>query len=308
MRILYRAMWGQPVALAEFASPQTLVGRSDGVPRSRLNSPAQSGSIDPQAYGGYLRTIPGRLRVDLAWENLRSFLPSESDAAALDVGGGTGQLAVRLAACGFRVTVLDGSEAMLAEAERASSRAHLRHRISLVHGDAARLPHLFSPTSFAVIACHNVIEFVERPAEVLQAIRALLARRNDAVASLIVRNRAGEVLAAGIKNGDLVAAEKNLTAPNVHAKLLDQLVAVFTPQELRGMLASAELRILAEFGIRVFSDYLPEQFVNEGSNYPALLALERKLGARPDFAAIARYVQVIARPHGAESERQRESR
>jgi S-adenosylmethionine-dependent methyltransferase len=262
-----------------------------------LNSPAQSGSIDPQAYGDYLRTVPGRLRVDLAWENLRSFLPSEPDAAALDVGGGTGETAVRLADCGFRVTVLDVSEGMLAETERAAMETDLRHRITLVHGDAGQLPRLFSPASFTVIVCHNVIEFVERPAEVLQAINSLLVRRHHAVASVIVRNRAGEVLSAALKNGDLATAERNLTTPNVGVKLFDQLAAVFTPRNLREMVAAAGLDNLAEFGIRVFSDYLPDQYVNEDSNYSALLALERKLGSQPDFAAISRYLQIIARPH-----------
>ena len=266
-----------------------------------MNSSAQTGSIDPQAYGDYLRTIPGRLRADLAWENLREFLPSQSDAAALDVGGGTGDLAVRLAECCFKVTVLDVSEAMLAETERASMEANLRHRITLIHGDAGQLPHLFAPASFTVIVCHNVIEFVERPIEVLQAVSSLLVRGDNALASLIVRNRAGEVLSAAIKNGDLVAAERNLTAPNVRAKLVDQLVAVFTPQELRDMLVSAGLDTLAEFGIKVFSDYLPEQFENE-SNYSALLALEGKLGAQPDFAAIARYIQIIARPRRSDNQ------
>ena len=261
-----------------------------------MNSSAQSGSIDPQAYGDYLRTIPGRLRANLAWENLREFLPSRSDAAALDVGGGTGDMAVRLAECGFKVTVLDVSEAMLAETERASMEANLRHRITLIHGDAGRLPHLFSPASFTVIVCHNVIEFVERPVEVLQAVSSLLVRGDNAVASLIVRNRAGEVLSAAIKNGDLVAAERNLTAPSVRPKLVDQLATLFTPRELREMVVSAGMNTLAEFGIGVFSDYLPEQSGNEASDYSALLALERKLGAQPDFAAIARYIQITARP------------
>jgi hypothetical protein len=99
-----------------------------------------------------------------------------------------------------------------------------------------------------------------------------------------------------------------LTAPNVCAKLTDQLAAVFTPRELRDMLDSAGLNTLAEFGIRVFSDYLPEQFVSAGPNYSALLALERKLGAQPDFAAIARYTQLIARAHQADKDVPRQTK
>ena len=213
-------------------------------------------------------------------------------------------MVVRLAERGFQVTVLDSSEAMLAETERAAAEANLRRRITLVHGDAGQLQRLFSPASFAVIVCHNVIEFVERPAEVLQAISSLLLRGDQAIASVMVRNRAGEILSAALKNGDLAAAEKNLTTSSVRAKLVDQLVAVFSPPELRDMLASAGLNTGAEFGIRVLSDYLPEQYLHQDSNYSTLLALERKLGAQPDFAAIARYIQMIARPSHKPAPRQ----
>jgi hypothetical protein len=158
------------------------------------------------------------------------------------------------------------------------------------------LTQLFPPDSFAVIVCHNLLEFVDKPTEVLQALRSLLMRRDTAMASVMVRNRAGEVLSAAIKNGDLGAAERNLTASKVPAKLMDEPVSLFTPQQLRHLLATAKLDPLSEFGIRVLSDYLPEQFLNEQTNYSGLLGLERTLGARAEFAAIARYTQMIARP------------
>jgi S-adenosylmethionine-dependent methyltransferase len=253
--------------------------------------------MDPIAYRDYLRTFPGRLRCDLAWENLRGFLPSERGATVLDVGGGTGQMAVRLAAAGFAVTVLDASEAMLGEAERAATEAQVRSQLTLVQGDAAELTRLFPPASFSVITCHNVLELMDHPAEVLRAIPTLL-RRDDVVASIVVRNRAGEVLSAALKNGDLAAAERNLTARQVTAKLNDQPVSVFSPQEMRQLVTLAGLERRAEYGIRVFSDYLPESSTTETSNYAALLEMEQTLGAQPDFAAIARYTQLIVRPHG----------
>jgi len=254
--------------------------------------------MDPVAYRDYLRTFHGRLRCDLAWENLRGFLPSERGATALDVGGGTGEMAVRLAAAGFAVTVLDTSEAMLAETERAATEAKVRSHLTLVQGEAGELTRLVPLASFSVITCHNVLEFMERPAEVLRAIPALLLRRDDVVASIVVRNRAGEVLSAALKSGDLATAERNLTARKVTAKLIDQPVSVFSPPEMRQLVTLAGLEMLAEYGVRVFSDYLPESSTRETSNYAALLEMEQKLGAQPDFAAIARYTQLIVRPRG----------
>jgi SAM-dependent methyltransferase len=253
-------------------------------------------TIDATAYSDYLGTVQGRLRADLAWENLREFLPPKPQRRALEVGCGTGEMALRLAALGFQVTALDVSDTMLAETKRTAAEAGLQVLISVVCSNAEQLSNLFSPSSFDVIVCHNLLEFVDRPSELLRAIELLLAPGNDAVASVIVRNRAGEVLSAALKACDLAAAEANLTAPKVRARLIDAPVSVFTPAELRSMLFAAGLEVLAECGVRAFSDYLPQELVNDPANYTRLLTLEQKLGKQPDFAAIARYTQMIVRP------------
>jgi S-adenosylmethionine-dependent methyltransferase len=261
-----------------------------------VTRPAQSGSVGAAAYADYLRTVEGRLRADLAWENLRGFLPTQPQSQALDVGCGTGKMAVLLGTVGFRVTAVDASASMLAETERAVAEAGLQASVRMVCSHAEQLSNLFSPSSFGVIVCHNLLEFVDRPLKLLTSVRQLLASDARAVASLIVRNRAGEVLSAALKAGDLVAAEDNLTAPKVRIKFTDDLVSVFTPAELRSMLSNAGLQVVAESGVRVFSDYLPQESLNDPANYRRLLALEHKLGKQPDFAAIARYTQMIARP------------
>jgi len=53
---------------------------------------------DAERYTSYLKTLLGRLRSELAWENLSRFLPADTcERRALDVGGGTGSMIVRLA-------------------------------------------------------------------------------------------------------------------------------------------------------------------------------------------------------------------
>lgn len=252
--------------------------------------------IDAAAYTDYLRTVEGRLRVTLAWENLCAFLPPKAQGRALDMGCGTGEMTLRLAGSGLHVTALDSSDAMLAETQRRVAEAGSQESVSVVCSQAAQLPNLFAPASFGVIVCHNLLEFVDRPSETLQAIEVLLTKDAGAIASIVVRNRAGEILSAALKSSDLVAAEANITAAKVRAKLTDGMVALFTPAELRSMLSDARLEIIAEYGVRVFSDYLQKDFLNNPANHPLLLALEQRLGKQQDFAAIARYYQVIARP------------
>jgi hypothetical protein len=46
--------------------------------------------------------------------------------------------------------------------------------------------------------------------------------------------------------------------------------------------------------VRVVADYLPAA-VSRDAEYQRILELERKLGMRPEFAAVARYSQYLAR-------------
>ncbi len=120
------------------------------------------------------------------------------------------------------------------------------------------------------------------------------------ILSVLVRSRAGEVLKAGIEAGNLGAAERNLTAVWGYESLLGARVRLFTLDSLQVMTKGASLAVAAERGVRVISDYLPRQ-ISRRDEYERIFALERKLGSRPEFAAIARYIQIIARHSCASS-------
>src|SRR5882762_251879 len=104
-------------------------------------------------YAAYLETPEGRLRLDLAFANLQDFLPQAARSFALDVGCGTGAIAVRLAGLGIHATLLDASVPMLDFAKRAAREAGVTERIALKHGDAAQFANLFHAESFDVILC-----------------------------------------------------------------------------------------------------------------------------------------------------------
>jgi len=247
-------------------------------------------------YAAYLETPEGRLRLDLAFANLQDFLPqSTRSLLALDIGCGTGAIAVRLARLGLHVTLLDESLPMLDFAERAAREAGVTERIALKHGNATQFANLFPAASFDVILCHNVLEYVDDPCAVLRsAARAL--RDPSSVISVLVRNQAGEVLRAAILDGDLAAAENNLTAEWGHESLYGGKVRQFTAGGQQAMLLESSLAVKAERGVRVISDYLPLRVYR--TEYKRILELERKLGRRPEFAAIARYTHCLA--HRAE--------
>lgn len=244
-------------------------------------------------YAAYLETPEGQLRLDLAFANLQDFLPQNTRTLlALDIGCGTGAIAVRLARLGLHVTLLDSSEPMLDLARRAALDAGVTKKIALKHGDATHLPNLFDAEAFDVILCHNILEYVDDPCAVLRsAARAL--RDPSSILSVLVRNQAGEVLKAAIQDGDLAAAEHNLTAEWGHESLYGGRVRLFTAESLQAMLLESSLEVIAGRGVRVLSDYLPPS-VSRRDEYKRILELERKLVSRPEFAAVARYTHCLA--------------
>jgi S-adenosylmethionine-dependent methyltransferase len=248
---------------------------------------------DAEKYAAYLRTAAGRLRSELAWENLRRWMPR--DAAkhrALDVGGGTGFASVRLARQAHEVVLLDSSEQMLRIARQDADACGATPRISFCHAETGQLRELFAASSFDVVVCHNLLEYTDDPSATVRDIAHVL--RKDGVVSVLVRNRSGEVLKDAVRSADWRLATANLTAETVADTHYGNCMRLFAPADVREMLARAGLEAVAEHGVRVFFDYVGIEIPTD-ETYSQIFELESKLGARPEFLAIARYVQVIAR-------------
>jgi S-adenosylmethionine-dependent methyltransferase len=252
-----------------------------------------------QKYAAYLETPEGRLRTDLAVANLEDFLPPpepKTALLALDVGCGTGAAGVRLARLGFQVTLLDSSESMLELAKLTAKKAGVADQITLRAGDVARLASLFDAASFDAIICHNVLEFVDEPIALLRDM-ACTMRDSTSVLSVLVRNRAGEVLKAALLMGDMGTAEASLNAEWGQESLYGGKVRLFTPGGLQEMLKEVSLATFAERGVRVLADYLPSS-ISRSAEHARIFDLERKLGTVPEYAAIARYTQFLAHRMG----------
>jgi len=286
------------------------------------------------AYAAYLQTAEGRLRLDIAWENFlsaideanearpRSVAPSTAmpdaetkldgaeatthDGAGetasggagevkrvLDLGGGTGALALRFAAHGWHASVVDPSATMLALAADAARAGTLDARLTFHQSAAENAHELFAPQTFDAAVCHNVLEYVSDPHASVRALAMLV--KPGGLVSLVARNRAGEAMRAALKAHDLDEAERALTAMQVNESLYGGPARLYDARTLSGLATGAGLSVFAERGVRVVADYLPASLSDTPETYARLLSFERTLGARPDFAAVARYTQIIAR-------------
>ena len=127
-------------------------------------------------------TMPRRRR-SVAQAHLLDVLTGQLDAMipgdprpldVVDLGGGTGGLAIDIAALGHRVTVIDPSPDALASLERRTAEAELPGEVVGRQGDASDLVAVVGRQAADVVVCHRVLEFVDSPAEALAAIAAVL--------------------------------------------------------------------------------------------------------------------------------------
>jgi demethylmenaquinone methyltransferase / 2-methoxy-6-polyprenyl-1,4-benzoquinol methylase len=118
--------------------------------------------------------------------NWRRFLvdrvPVGPDAHVLDVATGTAAVAIELAQrTGCRVTGLDQSPDMLAHGRRAIDAAGLSNRITLMQGEAERLP--FPDASFDALTFTYLLRYVSDPGATLREL-ARVVRTGGVIASL----------------------------------------------------------------------------------------------------------------------------
>jgi len=101
---------------------------------------------------------------------LRKWLPLASMGTVLDVGCGVGRWSRRLASHGGRVTGVDLSPTMVAEATRRTEIAGLSRQCRFQVGDVTRLD---LPERFDTVWCVTVLQHLIDEAELLRAVRCL---------------------------------------------------------------------------------------------------------------------------------------
>ena len=239
-------------------------------------------------------------RTAVVWEGLRSLLQDSSGVGAglqvLDIGGGTGGFAVRVAELGHRVTVVDPSPDALAILDRRSHESAVADRITGLQGDLATVSEQVDGESIDVVLCHGVLEVVDDPVAAMDAITGVL--RPDGALSLLVSQRHAAVVARAMA-GQLEQAQELLGA-DIHGTDVHGAGSGaphrFTAEEIRALLAGAGFSSVTLHAVRVFSDLVPSSLVDlEPRAADALLALEHAVADRPEYLTLAVQIHAVAR-------------
>lgn len=199
----------------------------------------------------------------------------------IDVGGGTGGVAIPLAVRGHRVTVVDPSPDALASLERRAAEAGVTGRIGALQGDAADLADLVPAHESDVVVCHRVLEVLEAPGEALRKMAGTL--RRGGVLSLLVAQRHSLVLTQALA-GHLALARRSYADPSR-----------FDYDRVVELVEEAGFTVLTTHGIGAISDQVPERMIEaEVGAYAELVALESEISTDPAFRALAPHVHVFA--------------
>ena len=225
------------------------------------------------------------LRTAVVWDAVQQVLGAPG-GRIVDIGGGTGGFAVRLAEQGHQVTVVDPSPDALAALGRRAAESDVADRVTGVQGDLAGLADVVTDEADLVL-CHGVLGILDDPAAGLATIGGVL--RPGGTLSLLVGQRHAAVLARAMAGHfrQAVAALDGDADPSGERR--------FTAPEVTDLLVGSGFTPLAVHAVRVFADLVPGSLLDlEPGAGAALLDLERAVADRPEYLTLAAQVHVLA--------------
>lgn len=228
-------------------------------------------------------------RTAVVWDALAPVLDN-GEKVVVDIGGGTGGMAVRVAELGHRVTVIDPSPDALAALARRAQESKVGDRLTGIQGDLVDLPRLVDEQVSGpvdLVLCHGLLGLLPDFRQALETISGVL--RPGGHLSLLVGQRHAAVLARAMAGhfgqaGDLLDGRDGEGAEHR-----------FTVEEVAGLLDAAAFTVASVHAVRVFSDLVPASLLDlEPGGHAALLALERAVADRPEYAVLATQLHLLA--------------
>ena len=211
----------------------------------------------------------------------------------LDVGGGSGAWAVKLARRGCAVTVVDSSPNALAALHRRARDAGVHDRVTPLQGDVDALADVAPPGGADLVLGHGILEYVDDADRAVGALAA--AAVPGGAVSLLVAGRHAAVLGRALA-GRLAEVRALLTDPQGRSGPDDPLRRRLDVPGLLALIAAAGLEPETVQGDGVLDALVPGSVRDGGPATTRTLAeLEQLAAADPALRAVAGRLHALAR-------------
>lgn len=214
----------------------------------------------------------------------------------LDAGCGLADTAVLWLKRDCQLFLCDYAPAMLDVArENLLSRYPEREgQLHFIETPVEELTERFEPDMFDLILCHTLLEYTNNAQDTLDSLSVLL--KSGGLFSCMVVNCYSEAWQLAIRKHDPVKATAVLEKKLFSAGLFqDVRKRTFSFAEVREMLNRSGFQSIGEFGLRIFSDFYPEEKLKEQNFYNEVIELERQAIDKDPYRQMCRYIHIIAR-------------
>jgi S-adenosylmethionine-dependent methyltransferase len=238
-----------------------------------------------------------RIEAEVAFRYLYSHLDAalrraDGQLEVLDVGSGAGEIALRFAALGHRVTMLEPQACLLTTAEE-RAKEQLPDRTGYLKFLNERVEDLEGSESdeFDLIICHETIEYVDDVLKAFNIITRVLKPRG--ILSLAFLNRYGLILEKVFKEGNIPEAMDAFEQDEFQTPLHQGHGHLYSDAEIRTLLEPLGFNIEGQYGLIVFSEFIDCSLFEEGQCYKGMLELEARAGQEPHLKGVAKFIQLI---------------
>lgn len=211
-----------------------------------------------------------RLLKRILWEQLGDI----KDKKILDFGSGEGIMADHYAA-NNRVVAVEPSEDMLKNAWK-------DHEYTQIVGGIADLAQM-QDESFDMIICHNVLEYIDDKAAVINELARLLKKGGQM--SVVKHNRAGRVMQMAVLLDDMDKANDLLDGKNSAASKFGA-IRYYEDKDIEAW--NNNLKIVDTHGIRTFWDLQQNQEKHDTEEWQMqMMQLEMRVSRMDQYREIA---------------------